>query len=85
MYYYDWSSTITKGELFKVWRDTVSTFDKMEIGWKTTFLELYYRLEKIRSISITKTGSKITIRADTSLMIFPFKPVNRWKQILWLH
>jgi peptidoglycan/xylan/chitin deacetylase (PgdA/CDA1 family) len=73
LYYHDWSSTITKGELFKVWRDIVSTFDKVENAWKTTFLELYNRLEKIRSINITKSGSKITIRAGTLINDFSFQ------------
>jgi peptidoglycan/xylan/chitin deacetylase (PgdA/CDA1 family) len=73
LYYYDWSSTITKDDLFTAWRNIVSSFDKMEIGWKTTFLELYNRLEKIRRISMAKTGSKITIKADTFINDFSFQ------------
>jgi hypothetical protein len=73
LYYYDWSSTITKGNLLTAWRNIVSSFDKVEIGWKTTFLELYNRLEKIRSISMAKTGSKITIKANTFINDFSFQ------------
>lgn len=73
LYYYDWSSTITKGELFRTWRNILSSFDKLEIGWKTTFLELRNRLEKIRSINMIKTGSKITIKADTKINDFSFR------------
>jgi hypothetical protein len=73
LYYYDWSSTITKGELFKAWHNILTSFNKVEIGWKTTFLELYNRLEKIRSISMTKTGSKITIMANTFIDDFSFQ------------
>jgi hypothetical protein len=73
LYYYDWNSTITKGELFKAWRNILRSFDKTEIGWKTTFLELHARLEKIRGISMIKTGSKITIRANSNINDFSFR------------
>jgi peptidoglycan/xylan/chitin deacetylase (PgdA/CDA1 family) len=73
LYYYDWSSTITKGELFGAWRNILRLFDKVEVGWKTTFLELHNRLEKIRGISIVKSGSKITIRADSYINDFSFQ------------
>ena len=73
LYYYDWNSTITKGELFKAWRNILTSFNKVEIGWKTNFLELYTRLEKIRSISMAKTGSKITIIANTIINDFSFQ------------
>jgi hypothetical protein len=45
----------------------------MEIGWKTNFLELHNRWEKVRGISIVKTGSKITIRADSNINDFSFQ------------
>jgi Uncharacterized protein conserved in bacteria (DUF2334) len=79
LYYYDWNSTITKGELYRTWRNILSSFDKVEIGWKTTFSELYNRLKKIRSISMAKTGSKITIKADAFINDFSFqtgKPIE---------
>jgi Uncharacterized protein conserved in bacteria (DUF2334) len=73
LYYYDWSSTITKGELFRAWHSTLRSFDKMQIGWKTDFLGLHNRFEKIRRINIAKTGSKITIRADSNIADFSFQ------------
>jgi peptidoglycan/xylan/chitin deacetylase (PgdA/CDA1 family) len=73
LYYYDWGSTITKGDLFNAWHNILGTFNKVEIGWKTTFLELYNRLEKIRNIRMQKTGSKITIKADTFINDFSFQ------------
>jgi Uncharacterized protein conserved in bacteria (DUF2334) len=73
LYYYDWSSTITKDELFRTWLNILRSFDKLEIGWKTTFLELRNRLEKIRGINMVKTGSKITIKADTNIIDFSFQ------------
>lgn len=73
LYYYDWNSTITKGDLFRAWRRMLSSFDKMEIGWKTTFLELYNRIKKIRNINIVKTGSKITVKSDTFISDFSFR------------
>jgi Uncharacterized protein conserved in bacteria (DUF2334) len=73
LYYYDWNSTITKGELFSAWRNILRSFGKIEIGWKTTFLELYTRLEKIRGISMVKTGSKITIKANSNINDFSFQ------------
>jgi hypothetical protein len=73
LYYYDWSSSITKSDLFTAWSKIVNSFDKLEIGWRTTFLELYNRLDKIQSIYMTKTGSKITIKTDTLINDFSFQ------------
>ena len=73
LFYFDWNSTITKGDLFRAWRNMLSSFDKVEIGWKTTFLELYNRQKKIRNISMAKTGSKITIKSDTFIDNFSFQ------------
>jgi peptidoglycan/xylan/chitin deacetylase (PgdA/CDA1 family) len=73
LYYYDWNSTITRGELFRAWRNILRSFDKIETGWKTTFIELQTRLEKIRGIRMVKTGSKITIKANSNINDFSFQ------------
>jgi hypothetical protein len=73
LYYYDWNSTITRSELSKAWRNILRMFDSTEIGWKTTFLELHTRLEKIRGIKMAKTGSKITIKANSNINEFSFQ------------
>ena len=64
---------LPKVNLFKAWNNILTSFNKVEIGWKTTFLELYSRLEKIRSISMAKTGSKITIKTDSFVNDFSFQ------------
>jgi hypothetical protein len=73
LYYYDWSSTITKSDLITTWNKIVNSFDKLEISWKTTFLELYNRLNELRGVYIIKTGSKITIKTDAFINDFSFQ------------
>jgi hypothetical protein len=72
LYYYDWNPTVTKCELLKAFSNVLRSFDKLEIGWKTTFSELLNRLVRIRGINMVKTGSKITIKADTNITDFSF-------------
>ena len=64
-YFYDWSDTITRTEMFKVWQKLIDLLDSLTFGWKTTFGELYDRAIKIQRIRISKTGSKITIINDS--------------------
>jgi Uncharacterized protein conserved in bacteria (DUF2334) len=67
LYYYDWNSTITKSDLFHAWRRILSSLNKMEFGWKTTFSELYERAKMIQNVTVVKTGSKITIKSKASV------------------
>jgi hypothetical protein len=63
LYYYDWSSTITKRDLLQAWKQVLASFDKIEFGWKTTFSEFYERANRIQNVTMRKTGSKITIES----------------------
>jgi Uncharacterized protein conserved in bacteria (DUF2334) len=63
LYYYDWNSTITKSDLFHAWGRILTSLNKIEFGWKTTFSELYQRAKKIQNVTVLKTGSKITIKS----------------------
>ena len=63
-YFYDWSSHITRNDMFRVWQQALSYLDNVSFGWKTTFLELYNRATKVNKINISKTGSKITIVSE---------------------
>jgi peptidoglycan/xylan/chitin deacetylase (PgdA/CDA1 family) len=62
-YFYDWSSTVTRNDMFKVWQKLIDYLADVTFGWKTSFLELYNRAIKIQKINISKTGSKITIES----------------------
>jgi hypothetical protein len=71
-YFYDWSQSITRGEMFSIWQKLLSylagdsTYDNnyVDFGWKTTFSELYNRVLKIqRMITVSKTGSKVTVES----------------------
>ena len=64
-YFYDWSDTVARTEMFKVWQKLIDLLDSLTFGWKTTFGELYDRAIKIQRIRISKTGSKITIINDS--------------------
>jgi peptidoglycan/xylan/chitin deacetylase (PgdA/CDA1 family) len=70
LYYYDWSSTITKRDLLHAWRQILTSLDKIEFGWKTTFSELYERAKKIQNVTMVKTGSKITIESKAHVHEF---------------
>jgi hypothetical protein len=70
LYYYDWSSTITKTDLFHAWRQILTSLNKIEFGWKTTFLELYERAKKVQNVTMVKTGSKITIESKAHIHEF---------------
>jgi hypothetical protein len=72
-YFYDWDQSITRTEMFNTWQKLISilasdiTYDDkhyLDFGWKTTFLEIYDRVLKIkRIIDASKTGSKIVIQS----------------------
>ena len=62
-YFYDWSPTVTRNDMFKVWQKLIDYLADITFGWKTTFLELYNRAIKIQKINISKTGSKITVES----------------------
>jgi peptidoglycan/xylan/chitin deacetylase (PgdA/CDA1 family) len=68
-YFYDWSHSVTRSEMFKIWHKLLDCLGDLTFGWKTTFLELYNRAMKVQKINISKTGSKITVEsADNELM-----------------
>src|SRR5919109_76911 len=68
-YFYDWSHSVTRSEMFKIWYKLLDCLGDLTFGWKTTFLELYNRAMKVQKINISKTGSKITVEsADNELI-----------------
>jgi len=73
LYYYDWNQSITRKDLFQVWRQILKSFDKLKFSWKVTFLELYERTKQIQDIHIVKTGSKITLESGTHIRGFSFR------------
>jgi hypothetical protein len=79
LYYYDWSPTITKKDLFHAWKRILTSLGKIKGGWKTTFSELYERAKKIQNVTMVKTGSKITIEPKTAVHDFALqisKPIE---------
>lgn len=60
-YFYDWSNSITRTEMFSVWKKLLDLLDKFNVGWKTTFEDLYSRDARIKKIKFSQSGSKITI------------------------
>jgi peptidoglycan/xylan/chitin deacetylase (PgdA/CDA1 family) len=60
-YFYDWSNSVTRTEMFSVWRKLIDLLDKFISGWKTTFAGLYDRYTKIRKLKFTQSGNKFTI------------------------
>ncbi len=72
-YFYDWETNITRGDLFKIWQQTLDILSNLEIAWKTSFLELYERARKIEGINIVKTGSKISIQSSEPVEHFAFR------------
>jgi len=71
-YFYDWSSTITRNELFKTWNEVLRSFNELEFGWKVDFKRLYERFRKIQKVHTLKTGSKITIEAEEEITDYSF-------------
>jgi len=71
-YFYDWSSTITKNELFKTWNEVLRSFNELEIGWKVDFKTLYERFRKIQTVHTAKSGSKITIQSEDEIIDYSF-------------
>jgi hypothetical protein len=68
-YFYDWSLSISRKEMFEIWQNLLDYLDQVIFGWKTTFSELYDRAAKVSKINISKTGSKITVEsADDELI-----------------
>jgi hypothetical protein len=62
-YFYDWNPSVTRSDMFNVWQKLLEYLGDLTFGWKTTFLELYHRAIKVQEISISKTGSKITVES----------------------
>lgn len=68
-YFYDWSyDSITRKNLFKQWNQILQMLNKIPFSWKTTFLELYQRIRKIKKINIAITGQKVTINSGDELI-----------------
>ena len=73
LYYYDWSSSISRNDLLKAWKQILISFDKLKFAWKVSFSELYDRVKRIQDIQIVKTGSKITIQSNVHIQDFSFR------------
>jgi hypothetical protein len=68
-YFYDWSPSITRSDMFKIWQKLLDYLGDLTFGWKTTFLELYNRASKVQKINISKTGSKITVESTDNELV----------------
>jgi hypothetical protein len=73
IYFYDWSSYITQVDLHNTWQKIIESLNSLAWSWKVTLSELYDRLSKIRSVRITKTGSKITIVSNVYIENFSIR------------
>ena len=72
-YFYDWNKSITRTEMLNTWQKLLNCLagdiafeddQYLDFGWKTTFSELYNRVQKIeRTITASKTGSKLVINS----------------------
>ena len=68
-YFYDWNyNAITRNNLFEQWNQILHLLNKIPFSWKTTFLDLYQRMRKIKKINIAITGQKITIQSGDELI-----------------
>ena len=68
-YFYDWNyDFITRKNLFEQWNQILDLLNKIPYSWKTTFLDLYQRIRKIKKINIAMTGQKITIKSGDELI-----------------
>ncbi len=76
LYFGDWNDSVTRTDLFRIWKKMFDAFDKLTFSWKITFFELYKRTDQIRNILIVKTGSKITIESATQIQNFSFRTSN---------
>ncbi len=73
LYFDDWNDSVTRTDIFRIWKKMFDAFDKLTFCWKTTFFELYKRTNQIRNILIEKTGSKITIESATQIQNLSFR------------
>ena len=76
-YFYDWSSHITRKDLFIAWQKILEYLNKLTFSWKTTFSDLYDRTRKLQRMNISKTGSKITIQSCEFIEDFSFRIEGR--------
>lgn len=76
-YFYDWSSHITRKDLFIAWQKILEYLNKLTFSWKTTFSDLYDRTRKLQRMNISKTGSKITIQSREFIEDFSFRIEGR--------
>jgi hypothetical protein len=61
IYFYDWSSSITRTNLYDAWSGIVESLNSLSSGWKIHLSELYERLRKVKEVQVARSGSKITI------------------------
>jgi hypothetical protein len=67
IYYYDWSNSVTRTDLYNAWQKIMDFLNSLGCGWKVTHSELFERAHRIRSLRVTKTGSKITIATEINI------------------
>lgn len=68
-FFYDWNyDSITRKNLFNQWTKILELLNKLSYSWKTNFLELYQRNQKLRKINIAITGQKITINSKNEII-----------------
>ena len=77
-YFYDWNyDSVTRKDLFEQWQQIIHLLIKIPFSWKTSFLDLHQRIEKINKINISETGLKITIGSNDLVEDISFKVDNR--------
>jgi hypothetical protein len=77
-YFYDWNyDSVTRKDLFEQWQRIMHFLIKIPFSWKTSFLGLHQRIEKINKITISKTGLKITTESIDLAEDISFKVDNR--------
>ena len=68
-YFYDWNyDCITRKNSHEQWNQIIDLLDKIPFSWKTTFIDLYQGIKKIRKMNIAITGQKITIISSDQLL-----------------
>jgi peptidoglycan/xylan/chitin deacetylase (PgdA/CDA1 family) len=73
MYFYDWNTSITSNNLFNTWNKILEFLGKIEYSWKASFIDLYTRARKIKTATVVKTGSKITIKSQNIINEFSIR------------
>jgi hypothetical protein len=67
VYFYDWSPSITRINLYNAWLKIIESLNSLSSVWKVTFSEFYNRLRKVQNVQVARSGSKITIASGACI------------------